>query len=60
MIAFGNALEKEKSTLINNDKVQLCQDLAMLIDHCRRENEEEEIEEKEKWFNERLKKIKFN
>ena len=55
-----NALEKEKSTLINNDKVQLCYDLAMLIDHCRRENEEEEIEEKEKWFNERLKKIKFN
>ena len=43
----------EQPTLINNDKVQLCYDLAMLIDQCA---EEEEIEDS---FNEKLKKLKF-
>ena len=43
----------EHATLINNDKVQLCYDLAMLIAQCA---EEEEIED---WFNEKLKKLKF-
>lgn len=40
--------------LIKNDRVQLCYNLAMLIvDNCR--GEEQEI-----WFNENLKKLRFN
>lgn len=40
--------------LIKNDRVQLCYNLAMLIvDNCR--EEEQEI-----WFNENLKKLRFN
>ena len=58
LFALDNACHcealKEKSDLIKNDKVQLCYDLAILIENsC-------EDEELEKWFNERLKKLKFN
>ena len=54
-VSYCNPLEEKKSTLINNDKVQLCYDLAIMIDASQIENEE-----KEKWFDKRLKKIKFN
>lgn len=54
-VSYCNPLEEKKSTLINNDKVQLCYDLAIMIDASQIENEE-----KEKWFEKRLKKIKFN
>ena len=54
-VSYCNPLEEKKSTLINNDKVQLCYDLAIMIDASQIENEE-----KENWFDKRLKKIKFN
>lgn len=42
----------EPNGIIKNDRVQLCYDLAMLIDNCM-------AEESEFWLNENLKKLSF-